>query len=79
MIPMSNPLMAMMQMARAGGNPMILLQQMAGQNPQVAQMANMMQGKSPQQLRTMAENMARERGTTPEEVARQIGITIPKN
>ena len=33
MPPMNNPMMAMLQMARNGGNPMQMLQQMAGQNP----------------------------------------------
>lgn len=37
MPPMNNPMMAMLQMARNGGNPMQMLQQMAGQNPQAAQ------------------------------------------
>lgn len=71
-----NPLMMIMQAARQGGNPLMLLQQMAGQNPQAANAVRMMQGKSPEQLRQMAENMCREKGTTPEEVARSLGITL---
>lgn len=76
---MGNPLMMLLQMARGGGNPMAMLNQMAAQNPQVAQMLRMMQGKNPQQLRGMAENMAKERGTTLEDVARQLGVQLPKN
>lgn len=78
MNPMNNPLMAMISMARSGGNPMAFLQQMAGNNPQVAQMMNMVKGKNPQQLKNMAANMAKERGTSLEDVTRQLGINMPK-
>lgn len=73
---MNNPIMALVNAARSGGNPMQLMQQMAMQDPRIAQAQQMMQGKSPQQLRTMAENMARERGTTVQDVARGLGIRI---
>ena len=72
-----NLLAAMMQMIRSGGNPMYLLQQMAAQDPQVSQAMRMIQGKSPQQLRSMAENMAKERGVSLEGMANQMGITLP--
>lgn len=73
---MNNPIMALVNAARSGGNPMQLMQQMAMQDPRIAQAQQMIQGKSPQQLRTMAENMARERGTTVQDVARGLGIRI---
>lgn len=75
--PMNNPLFQMINLARSGGNPMQLMQQMARSNPQVNQVMQMMNGKNPQQLRTMCENMCRERGTTVEQVAQQMGIPIP--
>lgn len=74
---MNNPLFQMINIARNGGNPMQLMQQMARSNPQVNQVMQMMDGKNPQQLRTMCENMCKERGTTIEQVAHQIGIPIP--
>lgn len=74
-----NLLAAMMQMIRSGGNPMYLLQQMAAQDPQVSQAMRMIQGKSPQQLRSMAENMAKERGVSLEGMANQMGITLPNS
>ena len=74
-----NLLAAMMQMMRSGGNPMYLLQQMAAQDPQVSQAMRMIQGKSPQQLRSMAENMAKERGVSLEGMANQMGITLPNS
>lgn len=73
---MNNPIMALVNAARSGGNPMQLMQQMAMQDPRIAQAQQMIQGKSPQQLRQMAENMARERGTTVQDVARGLGIRI---
>ena len=74
-----NLLAAMMQMMRSGGNPMYLLQQMAAQDPTVSQAMRMIQGKSPQQLRSMAENMAKERGVSLEGMANQMGITLPNS
>lgn len=75
---MNNPMMAMLQMARNGGNPMQMLQQMAGQNPQAAQAMRLIQGKNPQQLRQIAENMAKERGVDLDQMARQMGLILPK-
>ena len=69
-------MMALMNAMRNGGNPMAIIQQMAAQNPQVAQAMKLMQGKTPQQLRQTAENMAKERGISVEEIARQLGIPM---
>lgn len=78
MIPqMNNPLLQMINMARNGSNPMQMMQQMARSNPQVNQVMQMMNGKSQDQLRQMASNMAKERGTSLEQVAQQLGIPIP--
>lgn len=66
--------MQLIQMTRGGGNPMQMLQQMAMSDPQAAQAIRMMQGKSPAELRQMANNMCRERGTTVEAVMQQLGI-----
>lgn len=73
---MNNPIMMLANMARNGGNPMRMIQQMAMQDPRIAQAQQMMQGKSPQQLRSMAENMARERGTTVQDIARSLGLNM---
>lgn len=71
---MNNPLMGLVNLTRNGGNPMMLMQQMAGQNPQMQQAISMIQGKTPEQLKQMAENMAKERGMTVEQVAKNIGL-----
>lgn len=76
---MINPMMQMVGMLRNGKNPQQFLLQMAQNNPQVRQVMQMMQGKSAEELRRMADNIAAERGTTVEDVARQLGIMIPSN
>lgn len=72
-----NPLMAAIQLINAGRNPMAFLQNMARQDPQVSQFIRMIDGKSPQQLQSMAENMAKERGISINDVMRELGITNP--
>jgi predicted RNase H-like HicB family nuclease len=52
----------------------MLMQQLAQSNPQINQAMTMLQGKSPQEIRQMAENMCRERGTTPEQVMQMLGL-----
>ena len=66
---MNNP---MIQAAMSGASAMQFLQQMAGQNPMVSQAMNLIQGKN-------TEHMARQRGTTIEEIARQYGLPMNKN
>lgn len=71
---MNNPLMMLLQAAQGGGDPIRILSQLAGNDPMMAQAIKMVQGKTPDQLRRMAENMARERGTSPEAILRGLGI-----
>jgi hypothetical protein len=79
MMPMNNPIMQMMGLLQSGKNPNAILQTMAMNNPQIRQVMQMMHGKSPEQLRQIANNMAAERGTTVEDIARQLGIQVPSN
>lgn len=71
---MNNPIFNLINLARTGGNPMTLMQQMAGRDPRAQQALKMVQGKTTDQLRQMAENMAKERGTTIDEIARGLGL-----
>lgn len=73
-----NPMQMLLQMTRAGQNPMSLLQSLSRQNPQVAQAMRLIQGKNPEQLRKTAENLAKERGYNLEQIAQQMGISLPK-
>ena len=70
----NNPIIQLAQLARGGGNVMQAMQNMAGQDKRIAQAYGMLQGKSPQQLRQIAENMARERGTNVGDIMRQLGL-----
>lgn len=74
----NNPLMMALQMAQVGKNPMAMLQSLAGKNPQIAQAMRLIQGKGPEQLRTMASNMAKERGIDLEQMAQGMGLKLPK-
>lgn len=74
----NNPLMMALQMAQVGKNPMDMLQSLAGKNPQIAQAMRLIQGKGPEQLRTMASNMAKERGIDLEQMAQGMGLKLPK-
>ena len=66
-----------MQLARSGGNTMQMISQMAGRDPRAAHAMRLIHGKSPQQLRQVAENMAKERGITLDEIAQQMGVNLP--
>lgn len=78
MPPMNNPVMALMQIARNGGNPMRAIQEMALRDPRAAQANKIIQGKTPDQLRQIAENMAKQRGMDLNQVAQQMGINLSK-
>ena len=71
---MNNPMQTIMSMMRSGGNPAQILQSMAQQDPRVGQAMQMIQGKSPQELRSMAENVARERGIDLNAFVQQFGM-----
>ena len=66
-------LQMMMQAAQSGMSPQQFFQQYAG-NPEVAQIAKIAQGKDRDQLMQTASNMAKERGTSLETIAQQMGI-----
>lgn len=75
----NHPVISILQAMRMGRNPNQMIMQMAQQDPRIKQVVEMMRGKNPNQLQRIAENMAKERGMTVEDVARQLGIQIPSN
>lgn len=75
---MNDPFGAILRHIQGGADPNALLGRMAQTDPRAAQALGMLKGKNAQQLRTMAENMARERGTTVEQVAQSLGLRMPK-
>ena len=70
-----NPMM-LMQMLQGGGNPQQLMQMLLSQNPQAAQLMRSLQDKPQSELRQMAENAAKARGTTLEALAKQYGLPL---
>ena len=76
---MNNPLMQLGAFLSSGKTPQQAFEILMRNDPQVQQLAMMMRGKTPQQLEQIARNMARERGTTIEDVARSMGIQFPSN
>ena len=79
MMNQNNPMAQIMQMLQGGQNPATVLDMLSGVSPQVRQVKDIMRGKSPAELEQMARNMARERGTTIEDIAQSLGIQIPSN
>lgn len=69
---MNNPMQLIMTAMRNGADPRQIIAQMARNNPQMAQAAQMIGGKSDAELRQIAMNMCRERGTTPDAVVQSL-------
>jgi hypothetical protein len=75
-IPM-NP-MQLIQMIQRGGNPNQIIGQLIQQHPAVRQAAQFMNGKTPQQIQSEVQKMAAQRGVDLNQLARQLGIQLPK-
>lgn len=74
---MNNPLGMIFQTMRCGGNPQAMLKQMLGNNqiisnPIMKNAIQMYQNGDTQGLQAMAENLAKERGTTVNDMKSQI-------
>ncbi len=67
-------IMQLAQMISRAPNPNQAFFQMISQHPQGQQVINLMRGKSPEQFRGVLENMARERGTTLEQIITNMGF-----
>ncbi|MBQ8617672.1 MAG: hypothetical protein IJ418_09170 [Clostridia bacterium] len=71
-----NPMQAIMDRFMSGMRPEQILDQMEG--PEVRQARQIIHGKSPAQLKSIARNMAAQRGVKLEELAAQMGIRLPE-
>lgn len=76
MMPM-NPMQAI-QMLQRGANPNQLMMQLAQNNPAVRQAMQMVNGKTPDQIRDMAQQMAKQRGIDLDQLTQQLGIRLSK-
>lgn len=74
MMPM-NPLQVI-QALQQGANPNQLMMQLAQNNPAVRQAMQMVNGKTPDQIRDMAQQIARQRGIDLTQLTRQLGIKL---
>lgn len=72
-----NP-MQLIQMLRNGGNPNQLIAMAAQRNPALRQAMQMVNGRTPEQVRDMAYDLAKQRGVDLNQLARQLGIRLPK-
>lgn len=59
---------------RGGGDPMTLFRHWAAKDPRVERAIQMTQGKNTQQLKSMCENMCKERGISLEEALKTLGV-----
>lgn len=78
-----NPIMTIFQMMKGGGNPQTMLQKMMGNsqianNPMATNAMKMLQSGDIDGLKSLAENLAKEKGTTVDDVRnglmQQFGI-----
>ena len=74
MMPM-NPLQAI-QALQKGANPNQLMMQLTQNNPAVRQAVQMVNGKTPDQIRDMAQQMARQRGVDLNQLMQTLGIRL---
>lgn len=72
-----NP-MQLIQMIQRGGNPNQIVGQLIQQHPAVRQAAQFMNGKTPQQIQQQVQQMAAQRGIDLNQLARNLGIQLPK-
>lgn len=74
----NNPMNQIMNALQRGVNPNQIAMQLAQQNPAVQQAMQMVNGKTPEQVRDMAFQMAKQRGVDLYQLARNMGIQLPK-
>ena len=74
---MMNP-MQLIQLIQGGGNPIQMLNQMSRTNPMVGQVLRMTNGRTPNEMRNMAQEIARQRGVDLNQLAESMGLKLPR-
>ena len=74
----NNPMNQIMNALQQGVNPNQIAMQLAQNNPSVRQAMQLVNGKTPEQVRDMAFQMAKQRGVDLYQLARNMGIQLPK-
>lgn len=72
-----NP-MQLIQMLQGSTNPMQMLMGMAQNNPALGQALQMVNGKTAAEMERMAYDMAKQRGVDLNQLAKQMGIRLPR-
>ena len=67
-----NPMAQMLKLARNGNDPKPFLRALSRNNPGLAQAVQLMDGGN--SLQDIAVKLCQQRGTTPEAVAKQLGL-----
>ena len=70
-----NPMQIIMRQFMQGMNPESILDQMVGQEAKQAK--QIIHGKNPAQLKSIAYNMAQQRGVRLEDIASELGLRLP--
>lgn len=75
---MNSPALQILEALRRGENPNRIAAQLAQNNPAIRHAMQIMNGKTPDQVRDMAYQIARQRGLDLNQIARTLGIQLPK-
>lgn len=79
MIRVENATIQILALMRAGKDPSIILNLLDNESAYIQKMKHLLSSKSPDQLRNMANGIRVSRGTSIEDMARQMGIEITSN
>ena len=74
----NNPMNQIMNALQQGVNPNQIAMQLAQNNPSVRRAMQLVNGKTPEQVRDMAFQRAKQRGVDLYQLARNMGIQLPK-
>ena len=74
----NNSVNQIMNALQQGVNPNQIAMQLAQNNPSVRWAMRVVNGKTPEQVRNMAFQMAKQRGVDLYQIARNMGIQLPK-
>ena len=75
---MNNQIQQLSALLNQGFNPQQIAMQLAQQNPSYRRAMQMINGKTPDQIYDMAQRMAQQQGINLQQIAQQMGITLPK-
>lgn len=72
--PLNGIFSQLINIAKSGGDPRNMLYQLVGNDPRIALAERMLRGKNASQMQKMAQNMAKEKGLSLDEIIQQLGL-----